>query len=95
MTWEEIIEIEKQKPYYKTLKDEIDKRYETSRVFPEKKNIFKAFSLSKIEDLKVNINDNEILKGINLEAPRGETIALVGDSGGGKSSLINLIISEK
>ena len=55
MTWEEIIEIEKQKPYYKTLKEEIDKKYETSRVFPEKKNIFKAFSLSKIEDLKVVI----------------------------------------
>ena len=55
MTWEEIIEIEKQKPYYKTLKDEIDKRYETSRVFPEKKNIFKAFSLTKLDNLKVVI----------------------------------------
>ena len=55
MTWEDIIEIEKQKPYYSKLKEEIDKRYENSRVFPEKKNIFKAFSLCKIEDLKVVI----------------------------------------
>ena len=55
MTWEEIIEIEKQKPYYKTLKEEIDKRYETTRVFPEKKNIFKAFSLTKLDNLKVVI----------------------------------------
>ena len=55
MTWHEIIEVEKQKPYYQKLKDEIDKRYETTKVFPEKKNIFKAFSLSKIEDLKVVI----------------------------------------
>ena len=55
MAWEKIIEIEKQKDYFKKLKDEIDKRYENSRVFPEKKNIFKAFSLSKIEDLKVVI----------------------------------------
>ncbi len=55
MTWQEIIENEKQKDYYKSLKEEIDKRYETSNVFPEKKNIFKAFSLSKIEDLKVVI----------------------------------------
>ena len=55
MTWEEIIENEKQKPYYQSLKKEIDKRYETSIVFPEKQNIFKAFSLSKIEDLKVVI----------------------------------------
>ncbi len=55
MTWQEIIEIEQQKEYYKTLKQEIDRRYETSRVFPEKKNIFKAFSLTKFEDLKVVI----------------------------------------
>lgn len=55
MTWEDIIEIEKQKPYYSKLKEEIDKRYENSRVFPEKKNIFKAFTLCKIEDLKVVI----------------------------------------
>lgn len=55
MTWQEIIENEKQKDYYKSLKEEIDKRYETTTVFPEKKNIFKAFSLSKIEDLKVVI----------------------------------------
>ena len=55
MNWEEIIEIEKQKPYYKTLKDEIDKRYETTTVFPEKQNIFKAFSLTKLDNLKVVI----------------------------------------
>ncbi len=55
MTWQEIIEIEKQKDYYKTLKEEIDRRYEISRVFPEKKNIFKAFSLTKLENLKVVI----------------------------------------
>ena len=55
MSWQDIIENEKQKDYYKKLKEEIDKRYETRTVFPEKKNIFKAFSLSKIEDLKVVI----------------------------------------
>ena len=55
MTWEDIIENEKQKPYYQSLKEEIDRRYEISTVFPEKQNIFKAFSLSKIEDLKVVI----------------------------------------
>ncbi len=55
MTWEKIIEIEKQKDYFNKLKEEIVKSYENSRVFPEKKNIFKAFSLSKIENLKVVI----------------------------------------
>lgn len=55
MTWEEVIELEKQKPYYTNLKNEIDKRYETTRVFPEKQNIFKAFSLTKLDNLKVVI----------------------------------------
>ena len=55
MTWEDISENEKQKRYYQSLKEEIDRRYEISTVFPEKQNIFKAFSLSKIEDLKVVI----------------------------------------
>ena len=55
MTWQEIIENEKQKPYYLKLENEIDKRYENSIVFPEKQNIFKAFDLTKIENLKVVI----------------------------------------
>jgi len=36
--------------------------------------------------------DIEALKNINLIANKGEIVALVGDSGGGKSSLINLLI---
>ncbi len=55
MTWEDIIDLEKQKDYYKTLKEEINKRYETTTVFPEKQNIFKAFSLTKLDNLKVVI----------------------------------------
>ena len=55
MTWEDIIDLEKQKDYYKSLEKEIDKRYETTTVFPEKQNIFKAFFLTKLEDLKVVI----------------------------------------
>lgn len=44
------------------------------------------------KDVVLKYDDFTALKGINLEASRGETIALVGDSGGGKSSLINLVI---
>ena len=36
-------------------------------------------------------NDEKILKNINLVAKKGETVALVGNSGGGKSTLVNLI----
>ena len=55
MTWEKIIENEKQKDYFKSLEKQIDEKYENSVVFPKKENIFKAFSLTKLEDLKVVI----------------------------------------
>ena len=55
MIWKKIIENEKQKDYYQKLEKEINKRYENSRIFPEKQNIFKAFSLTPIENLKVVI----------------------------------------
>ncbi|MCT7911101.1 uracil-DNA glycosylase [Arcobacter lacus] len=55
MTWKDIIENEQQKAYYGKLKEELDKRYKNSIVFPEKQNIFKAFSLTKLDNLKVVI----------------------------------------
>jgi ATP-binding cassette, subfamily B, bacterial MsbA len=44
------------------------------------------------KDIFLKYDNFTALKNINLSAKKGETIALVGDSGGGKSSLINLII---
>jgi subfamily B ATP-binding cassette protein MsbA len=34
---------------------------------------------------------NEVLRGIDLEVRKGETVALVGGSGGGKTTLVNLV----
>ena len=42
-------------------------------------------------DFSYDDQNGEVLKNINLEIKRGETIAFVGMSGGGKSSLISLI----
>ena len=49
-------------------------------------------NLIKFNDVRLNYGDKEVLKGINLEANKSEFIALVGSSGGGKSSLMNLLM---
>ncbi len=45
----------------------------------------------KIKNLRVAINNIEILKGINLEVKRGEIHAIMGPNGSGKSTLANVI----
>jgi subfamily B ATP-binding cassette protein MsbA len=43
------------------------------------------------KDVAFNYDDKEILKNINITIRKGETVALVGPSGGGKSTLMDLI----
>ncbi len=46
----------------------------------------------KLENVKFSyLKDEEILKGITLEVKQGETIAIVGATGAGKSTIINLL----
>lgn len=48
----------------------------------------------KIEFKKINFayeKDNLILKNINITVPRGQLLAIVGSSGSGKTSLVNLL----
>jgi Fe-S cluster assembly ATP-binding protein len=46
----------------------------------------------EIDDLWVNIDAKEVLKGINLKVPVGETHILFGKNGSGKSSLLMSIM---
>jgi ATP-binding cassette, subfamily B, bacterial MsbA len=46
----------------------------------------------EIKNLILHYGEKVALNGVSLEASRGETIALIGKSGSGKSSLINLLL---
>ena len=45
----------------------------------------------KVEDLRKNFGQVEVLKGISLEAREGEVISILGSSGSGKSTLLRCI----
>jgi len=44
------------------------------------------------EHLSLSYGEKQALNDVNLEAKAGEMIALIGDSGGGKSSLMNMLM---
>ncbi|MFC5300206.1 ABC transporter ATP-binding protein [Azospira restricta] len=48
-------------------------------------------SLVKISDLNFSYDNRAILKGINMEFPRGKVVAIMGGSGCGKTTLLRLI----
>ncbi len=45
----------------------------------------------KVVGLKKNFGKTEVLKGIDLEVRKGETVVIVGPSGGGKTTLLRCI----
>ena len=63
-----------------------------SQIKDGQKELNEEINLIKFNDVRLSYGDKEILKGINLEANKSEFIALVGSSGGGKSSLMNLLM---
>lgn len=63
-----------------------------SQIKDGEKELNEEINLIKFKGVRLNYGDKEVLKGINLEANKSEFIALVGSSGGGKSSLMNLLM---
>jgi len=48
--------------------------------------------LLQIEGLHANVEGKEILRGLDLEVPRGQVHALMGPNGSGKSTLANVLM---
>ena len=53
--WDRFFEVEKKKPYWKTLESFWDEQYASKTVFPNRELIFNAFSLTPLEEVKVVI----------------------------------------
>ncbi|SMC71293.1 ABC transporter ATP-binding protein [Pedobacter africanus] len=54
--------------------------------------VVKSFKDSiRLEDVSFAYGERPILKRVNIEIPKGKTVALVGPSGGGKSTLMDLL----
>ncbi|RZK41254.1 MAG: ABC transporter ATP-binding protein [Pedobacter sp.] len=58
---------------------------------PDAKNLDQFKSELSFKNVTFNYGEKGVLKNINLEITKGSTVALVGPSGGGKSTLMDLI----
>ncbi len=45
----------------------------------------------RIENFKKSFDDTEVLKGININLEKGETLSIIGSSGSGKTTLLRCI----
>jgi len=54
-SWEKVLKVEMDKPYFRKLMDDMDQVYEKETVFPDKNEIFQAFKLTPYDRVKVVI----------------------------------------
>ena len=62
--WDKILQDEYEKAYFKELVNFVNEEYKNKIIFPEKKNIFKAMTLTNFENLKVVILGQDPYHGI-------------------------------
>ena len=83
---------------YNSLQDSIAANERLNELLAYKPTIISGIEkLSKVEEVNfknvyLKYGEKEALKNINFSAKKGDMVGLVGDSGGGKSSFINLIL---
>ena len=65
MTFEEIINKERQKEYFKKLETFLEEEYRTKTIFPPKEEVFTAFKLCEFKDVKVVIIGQDPYHEIN------------------------------
>lgn len=65
---------------------------QSNKIVGGKKELNENIQKVSFENISMKYGKKIALKNINLEASKGDKIALVGDSGGGKSSLVNLVL---
>ena len=58
---------------------------------PDARDLGRAVGEMEFRDVHFKYDDDYVLQGVDLQAKRGEVIALVGPSGGGKTTLVSLI----
>ena len=74
--------------------DRIDYILKAEEVIIEKPNPVRVSDLQhsiEYRNVTFSYNTEPVLKGINLVIPKGKSIALVGQSGGGKSTMVDLL----
>ncbi len=80
-SWESLIEREEKKPYYTDrLMPFVQREYAGAAVYPEKKNIFRAFELTPLQDMKAVIlgqdpyHEPGQAHGLAFSVPKGTAI---------------------
>ena len=77
MTWEEVFKNIKSKDYAARLSRFLDEEYAHHKIYPERKNMFNAFKLTPLEDVKVVIfgqdpyHEEGQAMGLSFSVPKG------------------------